>query len=177
MHSVRRTNGRFIKKSVFQRNKKAKQIKQSKGESDKLSAEHSYSQSQGSSADNDSFIAPDLSNVQHEEVCFASGDEDFLDENVYTGGQWKEGRVVVDLDVLLNSLDCQKCSLPLDPKACLGLHPNGVTGYIYIKCFNVACNNINRIPLGKTHRSAKTGPAIFDVNSKLPSGKCQNIQM
>ena len=110
-------------------------------------------------------------NTQREEVCCGEGDEDFvLDAVYYTGVPWRDGCVVVDLNVLFNALTCQECSLPLEPRKCLGLHPDDITGYIYISCSNPACNKINRIPLGKTHRHAETGPLIFYVNSKLPLG-------
>ena len=85
----------------------------------------------------------------------------------YVGSDWKEGRVIVDLGVLFQSLVCDQCSLPLDPRLCKGLHRDGVCGYIYIICSNPACNLTNRVPLGKTHRQSVYGPAIFDVNTKI----------
>ena len=93
-----------------------------------------------------------------------------LDSSDYMGSDWREGRVIVDLDVLFKSLFCHQCSLPLDPTSCKGLHREGVCGYIYIGCSNPACNLTNRVPLGKTHRQSAYGPAIFDVNTKISIG-------
>ena len=73
--------------------------------------------------------------------------------------------------LFFNALKCKKCCLPLTPADCVGFHPDGVSGYVYIPCANPACSMINRVALGKTHKTKLHGPGILDVNSKLPPCK------
>ena len=50
---------------------------------------------------------------------------------------WREGRVIVDLGVLFDSLICQSCLLSLFPSQCKGLHGEGVSGNILISAYSV----------------------------------------
>ena len=47
---------------------------------------------------------------------------------------WKEGCVVVDLGVLLTSLQYFQCALPFDSSRCMGIHR--VDSWVYIICTN-----------------------------------------
>ena len=173
MSLFRRANGRFIKESHYQRNQNAHRDKKLRDNITACSIDHGYAAVVPSSTQNLGQSEPDIASPNiHSEECVA--DEDFVltDTNKdYIGGHWQDSRVVVDLDVFFRALNCKQCSLPLDPNKCIGLHPEGITGYLYIPCSNPACNKVNRVPLAKSHKQAVKGPSIFDVNSKLPLGK------
>ena len=96
-------------------------------------------------------------------------------KNIRADG-WKFGRRVVELDVLLSSLKyCRACRLgpvPLTYYNVVGEMKRGLGGYIYVKCQNVDCGEINCVPYGKTHRLKKSKPGMpcFAVNTKLGTG-------
>ena len=80
-------------------------------------------------------------------------------------------------DALLTLLTCQKCSVPLRQSDCLGIIRHGPTGWVVIPCMNLACENENKVPLGKMHRAeGSRGPKVFDINSKILLGKSFIVQ-
>ena len=120
----------------------------------------------------------DLSAVHREEVCVADDEDLEIDYGIANNTSknmdlnWKEGRVVVDLDTFFRSLICKNCSLPLDASKTIGIQREGVCGYLSILCSNPACEEVSRVPMGKTHRRSTRGPPVFDVNTKISIGKC-----
>ncbi len=90
---------------------------------------------------------------------------------------WKEGRTIIELGVLLENLRyCEHCHLgpvPLTATNLIGELPVGLGGYLYVLCTNISCQKINRVPYGKTHRTSegKRGMRSFVVNTKLGLGK------
>ena len=90
---------------------------------------------------------------------------------------WKQGRRVIEFDVLLSSLKyCQRCLLgpvPLTFFNGIGEMKKGLGGYLYVQCQNSDCRQINRVPYGKTYKPNKkrNGIDIFAVNTKLGVGK------
>ena len=73
-----------------------------------------------------------------EEVCITEVEQNFDPNSVNYAGEtdWKEGCVVVDLGVLLSSLQYFQCALPLDSSRCMGIHRVDVCGWVYIICTN-----------------------------------------
>ena len=61
-----------------------------------------------------------------------------------------------------------------------GVQPKGLGGWIYVMCDNPVCKAVNKISIGKQHKSVskvdnlfnltRPGYAIFDVNTKAASG-------
>lgn len=97
-----------------------------------------------------------------------------LPKNVSRMG-WKTGRRIVEFDVLLSGLkSCKFCSLgpvPLTLFNIVGELQRGLGGYLYVKCTNNDCEEINIVPYGKTHRREKSkGIPSFVVNTKLGTG-------
>lgn len=75
--------------------------------------------------------------------------------------EWKEGRGIMELGVLLSELKvCKKCRLgpvPLTYHNIIGELQKGLAGYFYVACQNPECGHINMVPYGQTHRGKKTG--------------------
>ena len=171
---------------MYQRNIKAHTSDKDNELSTVPSLDHSYSTNHTTNKANyspdtvpvsDQLTDPDI-DVVREELCVTEGEDlevDYGMDSVDNVGSDLRGRVIVDLDILFKSLVCQQCSMPLDPSTCKGLHRYGVCGYASITCSNPACNLINKVPLGKTHRQAAYGPAIFDVNTKICIGQYISI--
>ena len=63
--------------------------------------------------------------------------------------------------------------VPLTYNNIIGEMRRGLSDYLYVKCQNPDCGEINHVPDGKTHRFRKTKPGMpcFDVNTKLGTGK------
>lgn len=98
-----------------------------------------------------------------------------LPSNVSRTG-WKTGRRIVEFDVLLSALkSCKFCGLgpvPLTHSNIVGELQRGLGGYLYVKCVNIDCEEINIVPYGKTHRQPQSkGIPSFVVNTKLGTGK------
>ena len=85
------------------------------------------------------------------------------------------GRRIVDFGVLLSALSsCKFCKLgpiPLTFYSVFGELKKGLGGYLYVKCQNLDCNQVNIVPYGKTHHMKKKGTPCFSVNTKLGTGK------
>lgn len=90
---------------------------------------------------------------------------------------WKEGRRLVEFFVLLSSLKtCTFCRLgpvPLTVYSIIGEMKKGLGGYLYVRCMNPDCGQVNIAPYGKTHRQKKKGMPCFVANTKL--GTCKYI--
>lgn len=90
---------------------------------------------------------------------------------------WKDGRRIIELGTLLENLrSCRYCRLGPVPLTCLnivGELRKGLGGYLYVKCLNVECGEVNLVPYGKTHRNKKNkaGMPSFVINTKLGIGK------
>ena len=89
---------------------------------------------------------------------------------------WKTGRRIVELEVLLRSLQSCKAfrlgPVPLTYDSVVVELQRGLWGYLYVKCSNIECAEINIIPYGKTHRTpGSKGIPSFAVNTKLGTGK------
>ena len=82
-------------------------------------------------------------------------------KNIRADG-WKFGRRVVELDVLLSSLKyCRACRLgpvPLTYYNIVGEKKRGLGGYIYVKCQNVDCGEINCVPPQPPNLTEWVGP-------------------
>jgi len=70
---------------------------------------------------------------------------------------------------------CKACRLgpvPLTYDSVVGELQRGLWGYLYVKCSNIECAEINIVPYGKTHRTpGSKGIPSFAVNTKLGTGK------
>ncbi|XP_062598373.1 uncharacterized protein LOC134259786 [Saccostrea cucullata] len=93
---------------------------------------------------------------------------------------WREGRRIVEFDVLLSSLKtCKFCKLgpvPLIIYNIVGELKKGLGGYLYVKCMNPECEQINCAPYGKTHRQKKKGMPCFVANTKLCTSMIDSIE-
>jgi len=88
---------------------------------------------------------------------------------------WKVGRRIVEFDVLLSGLKtCKFCGLgpvPLTLYSVVGELQRGLGGFLYVRCSNIDCEQVNIVPYGKTHRQGKTkGIPCFVANTKLGTG-------
>ena len=184
MDMYRKKNGKFVSKPAY--NRATSMVRAKKDKRDQENAEDATANSKNRSqqpigiCDHPcattaaaSLPFPTALDVHREEVCITEVEQNFDPNSVNYAGEtdWKEGCVVVDLGVLFTSLQCDQCSLPLDPSKCMGIHRVGVCGWVYIICTNQACNLMNKVPLGKTHKCAVKGPDSFDVNTKVALGK------
>lgn len=107
--------------------------------------------------------------------CSKSKSMDF-GKNVDRVG-WMEGRRIVEFQVLLSSLrTCKFCRLgpvPLTLDNVVGEMKKGLGGYLYVRCVNPDCGEVNIAPYGKTHHVKKKGMPCFVANTKL--GTCKYI--
>jgi len=81
----------------------------------------------------------------------------------------------VEFDVLLTGLKtCKFCGLgpvPLTLYSVVGELQRGLGGFLYVRCSNIDCEQVNIVPYGKTHRQGKTkGIPCFVANTKLGTG-------
>ena len=87
---------------------------------------------------------------------------------------WKEGRRLVEFNVLLSNLQfCKICRLGPVPLTCfniVGELKKGLSGYLYVQCQNNDCGHINCVPYGTTHHQKTPGMPCFAVNTKLGTG-------
>ena len=84
---------------------------------------------------------------------------------------WDEGRRVLELGFLAEGLRaCKDCSNPLELANTLSEKRYGLGSVLHISC---SCGQLNTISTGKSHRSAsaRRGLPIYDVNTKLATGK------
>ncbi|XP_062590600.1 uncharacterized protein LOC134252182 [Saccostrea cucullata] len=93
---------------------------------------------------------------------------------------WKEGRRIMELGVLLESLStCSSCRMgpiPLYTENVIGERRRGLGGYLYVVCMNPDCGEVNMVPYGKTHRKEKaTGMPSFVVNTKLGTAMIDSL--
>lgn len=87
-------------------------------------------------------------------------------------------RLVVELGIIVKQLKdgCSQCHLQLNLCNAKGVFPRGLGGWLYIYCENPACMKMNRISIGKQHRTKRQenkkprGYATFDINTKAASG-------
>ena len=116
---------------------------------------------------------PDISHVTRLEYVV---DEDYceMDDLEYCGNvDWRGTRCVVDLGNLAQHLFCKNCQLPLSLNSCQGFEAEGVSGYLYVRCDNSACEYLTRVPAAKQHfpKGRKKGVQTLDVNTKVVLGK------
>ncbi|XP_053400079.1 uncharacterized protein LOC123542175 isoform X3 [Mercenaria mercenaria] len=92
---------------------------------------------------------------------------------------WREGRRLIELDILLNNLKyCRSCKLgpvPLTAYNVVGELQKGLGGYLYVVCQNPDCNFVNRVAYGKVHRMKTNGMPCFDVNTKLGTAMIDSL--
>ncbi|VDI08996.1 Hypothetical predicted protein [Mytilus galloprovincialis] len=82
---------------------------------------------------------------------------------------WQDGRRIVELDVLANSLrSCKMCTIPLQLHNTEGEKRQGLGSYLSVRC--AECNFINTIQTNKTHVNGSRGPGVFDINTKTAIG-------
>ncbi|XP_060553342.1 uncharacterized protein LOC132714462 isoform X2 [Ruditapes philippinarum] len=93
-----------------------------------------------------------------------------LPNNVKRDG-WRVGMRVLDLGFLLDNLKCcSVCRLgpvPLTNRSVVGELRKGLGGFLYVKCQNIDCGEVNRVPYCKTHRVKKRGMPCFTANTNL----------
>ncbi|XP_070542849.1 uncharacterized protein [Ptychodera flava] len=82
---------------------------------------------------------------------------------------WREGRRIVELDILAEGLECCKhCACgPLSLQSCFKETKYGLGSLLYLKCRY--CDSTNCVRTGKGHRSplkCVSGSQIWDVNTK-----------
>ena len=91
-------------------------------------------------------------------------------------------KLVVELGHIIKQLKtgCEKCRLSLNICSAQGVQPKGLGGWIYVMCDNPVYKAVNKISIGKQHKSVskvdnpfnltRPGYTIFDVNTKAASG-------
>lgn len=90
--------------------------------------------------------------------------------------EWKEGRRIVEWLVLVRELRvCKICKLGpliLTESLIVGEMIIGLSGYLYVRCSNTHCGQVNIVRYGKTHREKQTpkGMPCFVVNTKFGAG-------
>ena len=88
-------------------------------------------------------------------------------------------RLVVELGHIMNQLKsgCVQYKLPLNMCSTQGVQPWGLVGWLYITWDNPACATMNKLSLGKQHKTVPeqnpfgvipSGGAIFKSTPKLP---------
>ena len=103
----------------------------------------------------------------------------FVNEKVARDG-WKQGRRIVEFDILLSNLkSCKFCLLgpiPLTYYNVVDEMQRGLGGYLYVRCQNEHCGKVNNVAYGSTyHEHNKTGMPCFTVNTKLGTGMFVDI--
>lgn len=89
---------------------------------------------------------------------------------------WQYGRRIIEFGALLDNLrSCKYCKLgpvPLTYLNIVGELRKGLGGYLYVKCMNVECGEVNLVSYGKTHRDKKkkAGMPCFVINTELGTG-------
>lgn len=115
---------------------------------------------------------PNLNHVVAEEVIGCDSDEEECDPQ---SDSWKEGRRIVELKCLVDGLSaCCHCMMPLSLTTDTIIRETklGLGGFLHVQCSNPACQFINKIALGKRHKSGSDAHAkTWDVNCKAASGK------
>ena len=83
------------------------------------------------------------------------------------------GRRVVELGLLSKELadGCNYCRSPLQLSNCWKETVSGLGSFLYITCREDNCGEINVYHTSKVHRVSDRGRPVFDVNTKLASGK------
>lgn len=94
--------------------------------------------------------------------------------NCASRDSWRSGRRVIELGVLLEGLRfcgfCRLGPIPLTLYNVVGELRKGLGGYLYVRCENPECQEVNRVAYGKTHRLRKAGMPCFAANTKLGIG-------
>ena len=83
--------------------------------------------------------------------------------------KWKEGRRVVDLDLVANGLE--KCCVTgcyerLNLKNVESETKLGLASILWVRC---VCGELNKVPTSKSHSKGQKGRPLYDVNTKLAS--------
>ena len=86
----------------------------------------------------------------------------------------------MEFDVLLSALkSCKKCKLgpvPLTYDSVVGELQKGLGGFLYVRCQNSECGEVNIVPYGSMyHEQNKRGMGCFSINTKLGTGKRRYI--
>ncbi|XP_056009475.1 uncharacterized protein LOC130051527 [Ostrea edulis] len=111
----------------------------------------------------------------------SSSEEDIPLGKYATREGWKEGQRIIEFGTLVEALEsCRQCRLgPLSLSASniVGELQKGLGGYLYVKCLNPECGEVNTIPYGQTHRekAGKAGMPCFVINTKLGTGMIDSI--
>ena len=83
---------------------------------------------------------------------------------------WKEGRRIVELELISNALICQNCKTDIYLRDIISEKISGLASILTVKCLK--CDTATKVPTGKRHRlTQERGPGRFDVNTKLAAGK------
>ena len=91
-------------------------------------------------------------------------------ENDEGGVKWCEGRRVVELGCLAESLGkCKntECTRVLDLRNTIIERQIGLGSVLLVKC---ECGEMNRVRTGKVHREKNKGVPIFYMNTKVAEG-------
>jgi hypothetical protein len=116
---------------------------------------------------------PDLDHVIHEEHVFSDNVTMISSSN-----DWISGRRLVELDVLAQGLSaCSEFTLPLNLSHTVGETRLGLGSLLHVICQNPCCNYLNKLPVGKRHKSKDGQLKIWDVNTKAVTGKHFNLNL
>ncbi|XP_033759590.1 uncharacterized protein LOC117341838 [Pecten maximus] len=94
---------------------------------------------------------------------------------------WKEGRRIVEFGILLSHVQyCKFCRLgpvPLTYRTVVGELQKGLGGYLYARCENPDCEQINRVPYGSMHRvsESRKGMPCFTAKTKLGTAMIDSL--
>lgn len=97
------------------------------------------------------------------------------EEEVRSEPDWRQGRRIVDLSVLADSLQCKKCNQALYLHNTVGEKKEGLGGYLHVRCH--ACHHDTLVPYGKRHSLPRKSTTFgWDVNKKLAIGEAIYLQ-
>jgi hypothetical protein len=83
---------------------------------------------------------------------------------------WKEGRRIVEFEVLSKGLMCENCKTPIHLSDIISETLSGLASILTVKCFK--CGTLTKVPTGKRHRLPNErgpGPPVNHITFK----KCE----
>ena len=78
---------------------------------------------------------------------------------------WKNGRRVVQLDILAKGMYCCRCNVPLHLSNIVKERLFGLGSVLYIRCDNSMCNTVTDV-----HTGSRSSTGAYDINAKATIG-------
>lgn len=114
-------------------------------------------------------LMPGNKKVGNETALEIPTQENPILEKTSSDETWKEGRRIVEFEVLSKGLMCENCKTPIHLSDIISETLSGLASILTVKCFK--CGTLTKVPTGKRHRLPnERGPGRFDMNTKLAAG-------